>query len=347
MNSDNYCYKGGSCPKAGIKIHETPHSEPQLPPHHSMPIKNEKNNLNFNGILDELDLNIDNYSLKELLELFNVPINEINKDNLKQAKQITLKMHPDKSGLDSKYFLFFSKAYKKLYGIYEFQNKSSKNDKNTEYVKDEFYDDGKSTIINDHINASIKQKKNFNEWFNKEFEKYRLNDMCGDGYGEWLKGDEGIMDIQEKVTQSNMNDIFEAKKKQMQSVIKYNGISDSHSYSSCGGFSFGDTSSYTTGSYTDLRQAYTETLIPVTNEDYLKMQKFNNYEEYRTHRNNVDVSPISAEESENILYRKRNEDEIQSAAMAYKLAQETQKAKENDKSFWANLKTIRGTEQKK
>ena len=34
-------------------------------------------------------------------------------------------MHPDKSHLDSKYFLFFSKAYKRLYSIYDFQNKSS------------------------------------------------------------------------------------------------------------------------------------------------------------------------------------------------------------------------------
>ena len=42
---------------------------------------------------------------------------------LKNAKQIVLKIHPDKSQLEPKYFIFFSGAYKRLYSIYEFQNK--------------------------------------------------------------------------------------------------------------------------------------------------------------------------------------------------------------------------------
>ena len=33
-------------------------------------------------------------------------------------------MHPDKSKLDKSYFIFFSKAYKLLYSIYEFKHKN-------------------------------------------------------------------------------------------------------------------------------------------------------------------------------------------------------------------------------
>ena len=73
--------------------------------------------------MEDLDLNIDNYSLKDIFQLFQMdPI--LDEDALKIAKKIVLKTHPDKSGLDSKYFIFFSKAYKKLFGLYQFQNKS-------------------------------------------------------------------------------------------------------------------------------------------------------------------------------------------------------------------------------
>ena len=55
-----------------------------------------------------IDLNIDNYSLEDLLSLFKIDsIDSV--ENLSHAKSIALKMHPDKSGLDKEYFLFFSK----------------------------------------------------------------------------------------------------------------------------------------------------------------------------------------------------------------------------------------------
>ena len=71
----------------------------------------------------ELDLDISNYELKDIYNLFNIKNNSLTTEAMKDAKHIVLKMHPDKSKLDSKYFLFFSAAYKKLYSIYEFQNK--------------------------------------------------------------------------------------------------------------------------------------------------------------------------------------------------------------------------------
>ncbi len=50
-------------------------------------------------------------------------------------------MHPDKSQLDPKYFLFFSKAYKELYNCYEFMNKSNNKKQNYE----EYYDENNIT----------------------------------------------------------------------------------------------------------------------------------------------------------------------------------------------------------
>ena len=55
--------------------------------------------------MDNLDLNIDNYNLDDLLSLFNIS-NQFTETDMKEAKKV-LKMHPDKSHLDKKFFFFF------------------------------------------------------------------------------------------------------------------------------------------------------------------------------------------------------------------------------------------------
>ena len=71
--------------------------------------------------MDNLDLNIDNYSLEDLFSLFNISFN-FNKYDLVRCKKMVLKTHPDKSKLDKKYFLFFKHAYAILFEIYNSKN---------------------------------------------------------------------------------------------------------------------------------------------------------------------------------------------------------------------------------
>ena len=79
----------------------------------------------------EVDLDINHYDLESLVALFKIPIH-FKVEDLKKAKKTVLAMHPDKSKLDKKYFLFFSKAYKILYEIHQFKIKStSRNVQNT------------------------------------------------------------------------------------------------------------------------------------------------------------------------------------------------------------------------
>ena len=51
---------------------------------------------------ENLDLNIQNYNLNDLLNLFKLNTN-FTEEELKNAKKIVLKTHPDKSNLDKKY----------------------------------------------------------------------------------------------------------------------------------------------------------------------------------------------------------------------------------------------------
>ena len=68
----------------------------------------------------------------------------------------------------------------------------------------------------DILSQIFKDKNNFNQWFNDNFEKYRSEDPNERGHGEWLKSDTGFINIDDNVSMSNMNEIFEQKKKQIQ-----------------------------------------------------------------------------------------------------------------------------------
>jgi hypothetical protein len=297
-----------------------------------------KNNVYTNNPLHLLDLDLDNYSLEDLYNLFNIPEHTLTEPVLKHAKQIVLKMHPDKSRLDSKYFLFFSKAYKRLYSIYEFQNKSH----NKPYKTQDFFTESNKNTLNNLFdkNKEFKDPKNFNKWFNDSFEKHRLENPNEIGYGDWLKSDDGIMNISENVTKSNMNEIFEQKKKQQQLLSVYTGVTDLYSSNLGASNLLSSNDNFTTELYTDLRQAYTETLIPVTNEDYENIQKYNNVSEYKKQRDTSLSAPLSTEESHNILLRRSNALDQESSALAFKYAQESEKVKQKQQGFWGDIRQI-------
>ena len=101
--------------------------------------------------------------------------------DLKRAKKIVLKTHPDKSGLSKEYFLFFSKAYKIIYSIHEFRMKGKGP---TEYMVDE---------ENNEVIKNISKGEKFNKIFNELFEKYNVkDDETEKGYGDWLKSNDDI-----------------------------------------------------------------------------------------------------------------------------------------------------------
>ena len=119
--------------------------------------------------MDDVDLDINNYDLEDLLQLFNLPL-DFNKQQLKNAKSIVLKLHPDKSGLNSKYFIFYSNAYKNVCKIWEFKSKTEKdvNNESTVYVNNDDETSSNKIILNKMFekNNDLKKPENFNKWFN-------------------------------------------------------------------------------------------------------------------------------------------------------------------------------------
>ena len=129
--------------------------------------------------MEDMDLNIENYDLNDLLSLFKLDF-DFHGEDLKRAKKSVMQSHPDKSGLDKKYFLFFSSAYKIIFSIYDFRHKSSKT-QSTEYTVEK--DEAKEILL-----KKMQSQPNFNKVFNQLFEKHKINDEENEtGYGDWLK----------------------------------------------------------------------------------------------------------------------------------------------------------------
>ena len=133
----------------------------------------------------DIDFNINNYDLKDILNLFQVN-DDFDEDDLKKSKKKVLMLHPDKSGLKKEYFLFFSKAYKILYQIFDFKKKGFKNMKDK--YSDEYKDIVDETKDIHNINNVFKNANEFSNWFNKTFEELKVYDDNNDnGYNNWLK----------------------------------------------------------------------------------------------------------------------------------------------------------------
>ena len=344
-----------TCAKTGIKIKNTGNDYKNDPFAGVDPFKNQvresdRIDINYNkSQYETIDLNIENYSREELYNLFGFKTSLIlTEENMKEAKKIVLKTHPDKSRLDNKYFVFFGKAYNKLKEIYEFQNKTNKKTVDN----NEYFDSQNSEVLDKmfDMKKDLKESKNFNKWFNEQFEKHRLEDPVEHGYGNWLKSDEDIVFTPQNMNKDSMAREMEKRKKEVQSLTPYKGVGNAFVSSSVGGSSLMEyNSNFSSGSlfnseagigYTDLRQAYAESVIPVTEDDFNKIQKFRSIDEYKRHRDSVEVAPISKEESLRQLYQEDKQKNEESAALAFYYAQQSEKSNKNNSDFWCGLKQL-------
>jgi hypothetical protein len=287
-----------------------------------------------------MDLNLDNYELPDLLALFKLDF-DFNEHDLKQVKKMVLQSHPDKSNLDKEYFLFFSEAYKIIYAVYQFRNKStsSPNAYNTSYYVEK--DEQKEALL-----SKMSKKPNFNKLFNELFEQYKLHDNDADtGYGDWLKSDEN-MDTRE-TTLIGMNASFETKKSEVRALMKVDGIEDYNSSNSANQYDLtrDKPEYYSSGlfsnlGYEDLKKAHIESVIPVTQEDYLRRPKFKTVEELQRSSDYQNIAPLALSESTDFLQQKKYSDNKTDVHRAFKLAKQDEEARKANDSWMSHFKKL-------
>lgn len=298
-----------------------------------------------------MDLDIENYDLDDILNLFKMPKNFVEED-VKAAKKIVLKTHPDKSGLHPDYFRFYSQAYKKIYFIWKFKTKDNNLKTYDEIMTNDekvgHFSNHKKEKLTDFLSTNhIKEGKNFNKWFNEQFEKNKLHtEEETSGYGEWLKSNEDLTE-EKKISYTQMGEEIEKKKQQVRALVVHKGIDELYSNFSGASNLTGDSPEcfgsdlFSSLQYEDLRKAHVESVIPVTIDDYDNVKKFKNLNEYKNYRNTQDIVPLSEIQAAEYLNNKNKYEEIQTTNRAYKLAQQLEEANKNQSKFWSSLTKIK------
>ena len=288
--------------------------------------------------MDNFDLEIENYDLREILNLFKLDYN-FNSIDLKQAQRIALKTHPDKSNLPSEYFMFFRKAFQIVQQIYYYRYKKLQDSQNKEYTID-VNEENKKLLQN----LDGKSVKEFNQWFNKAFENVKINDKNQDsGYGDWFKSNNDIHNIEG----ANMNDferLFEKRKTECKSLIVRKEIDDNEKSS---GYMLErskpqlyESNMFSKLQFDDLKKAHTQTVVPVTRQDFLNKPQFDSVDSYKRHRSNQKLRSLTRDDTRIYLANKELNDGKMNTQRAYNLLKQDEQMKTANEKWWSHLKQL-------
>ena len=251
-------------------------------------------------------------------------------------------MHPDKSNIDNKYFIFFNNAYKTVEKVYYFKKKKHQDAHNLEY-----------SYLNDNVKkdekllaSKLKGKsvKDFNTWFNKMFEEVKMTDDGNNsGYEDWFRSDKDI--VNEKAGSLNDFDrLFRDRKNACRELVLKKDLEE---MTSDGGYNLNRNKPehYSSGvfsklAYEDLKKAHTETVVPVTQEDYYNKEKYGNVQDMKSARSRQNVNPLSREDSNVLLNKKRYSTEEVATNIAFDLLKQEEEAKRLNETWWRNLKQL-------
>lgn len=283
--------------------------------------------------MENLDLNIDNYSLEDILNLFNLSDN-FSEFEMKNAKKMVLMTHPDKSNLDKEVFLFFSKAYKYLYFVFQFRHR---NDKTIREDLDN--DESHAEII-----AKIREKKDFHKVFNELFEEHKMqSEFSEKGYQDWLSSEDDISNHNVH-NMTDMRNAFYEEKKKKKDLIKYNGVQEitdsSHSELTGQAPEHYGSSMFSKLQYEDLKVAHTENIIPVSELDFDPSKQFQNVTQLQQHRVQQSLTPIADAQAKEYLHNKKELEKRDGTQRAFTLAKQMEEAQRKNEQFLAKFKYL-------
>lgn len=283
-------------------------------------------------------LDISEYSLDDIFNLFKIPSKtKITMEHMKQAKKITLQMHPDKSHLSDAYFLFYKKAYEIIFTYYENQNKISQVVPTDQEIK---YEHLAEDINEKEIARQIGKRtaeKNFNQNFNALFEE-NMREKPDPTKNEWFTKEEALFqDIGVVKSVAQMNTSIEKIKEKSNAMSVYRGVQMLNSGRNGGSNLYGDDDEYISTDpfsklkYEDLRKVHKDqTVFSVSEKDLAKVKTYTSVDQYQQSREQG-YAPLEKIEAENIL--RNREKEMQEKIM--------------QKQYQSDLKTLENIEKSK
>ena len=205
----------------------------------------------------------------------------------------------------------------------------------------------------------------FNKWFNEKFEQYRMkDDEAETGYDDWFRGtgtdnedavDGDTTEDDDGGTWADKVKRLNQRKQELRN--KYALVERTElEYAGGGGGGSGGGGAgydltrerpqeYSSGifgnlRYEDLKKAHTETVIPVTEEDYYKTKRFNNVNELQTFRDQSrrDLHrDTSKAEQERIYEQSRMRQEEEDTRRAFILAKQDEISRDIHKKLYSDM----------
>jgi hypothetical protein len=201
----------------------------------------------------------------------------------------------------------------------------------------------------------------FNRWFNEKFEQYRLkDDEAETGYDAWFRGndaDEDATATAEDDDSGSWADKVDRLNKRKQALRNKYALVERQELEYAGGGGGGDAGGggydltrerpqeYSSGifgnlRYEDLKKAHTETVIPVTEEDYYNTKRFNSINELQTFRDQSRrdlYKQTSKQEQERIYEQSKMRQEEEDTRRAFILAKQDEISRDIHKKLYSDM----------
>ena len=200
----------------------------------------------------------------------------------------------------------------------------------------------------------------FNKWFNEKFDQYRLkDDEAETGYEAWFRGNDGDADDATATAEDDdggswADKVARLNKRKQALRNKYALVERQElEYAGGGGDAGGGgydltrerPQEYSSGifgnlRYEDLKKAHTETVIPVTEEDYYNTKRFNSINELQTFRDQSRrdlYKQTSKQEQERIYEQTKMRQEEEDTRRAFILAKQDEISRDIHKKLYSDM----------
>ena len=283
------------------------------------------------------------YSFRELLDLFQLSSN-ISMEDMKRARMMVLKMHPDKSRLPPDYFLFYKKAFDVVHQYYQEQAKTT-----AEVPTDE---QNYTPLTEDRRTAKAIQKaakdmgqdqfhRKFNELFETVAEKPRQD------VNEWFKTNDPLFEFDDVQSTAGLAAAMDQVKHKTAALVSYKGVQNlaasgpayNHLYDNDEGYVSCDP--FSKLKYDDLRKVHKDqTVLAVSERDFDKMQRFSSMDHLQRERGSMNIQHLDRSEHERFFAEQQQAMKEQIAAKQYAATLKSNEYLEKNKQVMATFLTL-------
>jgi len=286
------------------------------------------------------NLNIKMYSFRELLELFQLSP-DISLEDIKRAKMMVLKMHPDKSRLPSDYFLFYKKAFDIVYSYYQEQSKTTVEVPTTEQTYAPLTEDKRTANA---IQKTVKQmgqdqfQSKFNELFDSILEKPK------EYMNEWFKTNDPLFEFDEVSNTAGLGAAIENVKQKTAALVQYTGVQSMNSGGPAYDHLYDNNETYVSCDpfgklkYDDLRKVHKDqTVLAVSERDFEKIQRYSSMDHLQRERGSLNVQHVDRTEHERFFEQQQKSIKEQMAIKQHAAYLKTNEYAEKNKQVMASF----------